>query len=287
LHSNSGIFLLDKPAGISSFRALDSLKRALDTSKVGHTGTLDPFATGLLIALSGKLTKAAYLFSDMDKGYETVIRFGTETDTLDVRGRVVDRGPIPPYNDIERAVGSYIGTITQIPPAFSAVKISGSRSYRLARKGLKAEIPAREVRIHSFRILDWSPPNLRAYIGCSSGTYIRSLSRDIGIACGSKAFCYSLRRVSIGPFSVQDAVESDQIAKSDGYDPIEFARIAQIPTTLLSDEVGRQLKKGISPDRLKRWFPGIETPTFCMSSDEKALAMLDIKEGRLACRIVF
>lgn len=287
MHPFSGVFLLDKPVGISSFRALDSLKRALDTTKVGHAGTLDPFATGLLIALSGKLTKAAYLCAGMDKGYEAVIRFGAETDTLDVEGRVVGRGPLPDYDAIKKAAGNYTGAITQTPPAFSAIGINGSRSYKLAREGLKVEVPERRVRIHSFKILDWSPPNLRVYIGCSSGTYIRSLSRDIGIACGSRAFCFSLRRVSIGPFSVRDAIGPDQIVKTDGYDPIEFARIARIPAILLSSGLTRELRMGVSPDRLKLWFPRIESPTLCMSSDGKALAMLDVKEGRLACRILF
>jgi len=267
--------------------ALDSLKRVLGTSKIGHAGTLDPFATGLLVALSDKLTRAAYLFAEMNKGYETVIRFGAETNTLDVEGEVVARAPLPNYKAIERAAENYRGDITQTPPAFSAIKINGKRAYRLAREGLKVEASERRVRIYSFRILDWLPPDLRVYIDCSSGTYIRSLSRDIGISSGSRAFCHSLRRVSVGPFSVRNAMRPDRIVESGGYDPIEFARAAQIPTIVFSDEMARKLRMGVSLNRLGRWLPKIEAPTLCVSSDEKALAMLDIREGRLAYRIVF
>lgn len=287
MHPNSRIFFLEKPAGISSFMALDKLKRTLGTARIGHAGTLDPFATGLLIALSGKLTKTAYLFSKMDKVYEAAIRFGVETNTLDVEGEVVAEAPLPDYHSIERAAENFTGSITQTPPAFSAIKINGDRSYKLARKGLTIEIPKRTIQIHSFRILSWIPPDLRVHISCSSGTYIRSLSRDIGIACGSRAFCYSLRRVSIGPFPVRDAIKPDQIVESNGYGPIEIARIAKIPILSFSDEMASKLRKGVPLNRLERWLPKIESPTLCMSSDEKALAMLDIKEGRLVYRIVF
>lgn len=287
MNPNPRIFLLDKPTGISSFMALDNLKRTLGTAKVGHAGTLDPFATGLLIALSGKLTKAAYLFSRMDKVYESVIRFGAETNTLDIEGEVVFEAPLPDYHAIERVVESYTGTVTQAVPAFSAVKINGDRSYRLAREGLAVDVPKRSVRIYSFRILGWTPPDLRVHIRCSSGTYIRSLSRDVGIASGSRAFCHSLRRLSIGSFSVREAMRPDCIVESGGYDPVEFARIARIPIISLPDEIAEKLRMGVSLEQFKGWLPIIETPSLCVDSDEKALAMLDIKGGRLAYRIVF
>ncbi|CAD7837618.1 tRNA pseudouridine(55) synthase [Olavius algarvensis spirochete endosymbiont] len=287
MNSNSRVFLLDKPVGISSFMALDNLKRTLGTAKVGHAGTLDPFATGLLVVLSGKLTKAAYLFSRMDKDYESVIRFGVETNTLDVEGKVVAEAPVPDFHTIKRIVDNYTGNIIQTPPAFSAVKINGDRSYRLAREGLEVDIPKRSIRIYSFRIIKWTPPNLRVHIRCSSGTYVRSLSRDIGIACDSRAFCYSLRRLSIGPFSVRDAMEPDRIDKTNGYGPVELAQLVRIPTVLLPDEVAEKLRMGVSLNRLKRWLPKIEAPTLCISSDKEALAMLDIKRGQLAYRIVF
>ena len=287
MNQNSRIFLLDKPVGISSFMALDNLKQTFGTSKVGHVGTLDPFATGLLIALSDKLTRATYLFSKMSKNYESVIRFGAETNTLDVEGEIVAEAPLPDYHTIKRIVDNYTGSIIQTPPAFSAVKINGDRSYRLARKGLKVELPKRTIRIHYFKVISWTPPDLRVSIRCSSGTYIRSLSRDVGIACGSRAFCYSLRRLSIGPFLVQNAVKPDLIDKSSGYDPVEFARIAQIPTISLSNEVAGKLRMGVPLDRFERWLPMIEEPTLCMSLDKEALAMLDVKGGQPAYRIVF
>jgi len=287
LHPNSKIFFLDKPAGISSFMALNKLKRTLGTVRVGHAGTLDPFATGLLIALSGKLTKMAYFFSKMDKEYEAVIRFGVETNTLDVEGEIIAEAPLPNQQSIERVAESCTGNMTQTPPAFSAIKIDGDRSYKLAREGLAVEVPKRTIRIYSFRILSWNPPNLRVHISCSSGTYIRSLSRDIGIACGSRAFCYSLRRVSVGPFSVRDAIKPDRIDKSNGYGLIELARIAQIPIVSLSDEMSKKLRRGVPLNRLEQWLPKIEAPTLCINSDEKVLAILDIKEGRPAYRIVF
>ncbi|MCK5250081.1 MAG: tRNA pseudouridine(55) synthase TruB, partial [Spirochaetaceae bacterium] len=166
----SCLFLLDKPAGISSFAALGALKRSLGTGKVGHAGTLDPFATGLLLALSGKLTKAAYLLSDMDKEYEAVFRFGKETDTLDTEGEIIAESPVPEYSGILKAAESFSGTLKQTPPAFSAVKINGKRAYSQARKGLEVELPVRDVHINRFETISWESPDLKVRIQCSKGT---------------------------------------------------------------------------------------------------------------------
>ncbi|MDF1569853.1 MAG: tRNA pseudouridine(55) synthase TruB, partial [Spirochaetaceae bacterium] len=156
----SRLYLLDKPAGISSFAALGALKRALGTGKVGHAGTLDPFATGLLIAVSGKLTKTAGMLTGMDKEYQAVFRFGQETDTLDTEGSIIAEETLPEWNAILKASNRFQGQIIQVPPAFSAVKINGKRAYASAREGLDVSMPSREVTIHEMTLVSWNPPDL-------------------------------------------------------------------------------------------------------------------------------
>jgi tRNA pseudouridine55 synthase len=196
-----GLLILDKQAGISSARALDAVKEAY-AGKVGHAGTLDPFATGVLLALIGDATRLSDLAMALPKEYVARVRFGWRTDTLDPDGEVVaecDPGP-------ERAlpVERFVGTIEQRPPAFSALKLGGRRAYALARRGEAPELPPRAVTIHACEAeVAWPEATLR--VRCGAGTYIRALARDLGDAIGLPASLVALRRTAIGPFRAEQA----------------------------------------------------------------------------------
>lgn len=208
-HSPPGLVLLDKPSGVTSFKALTTLKVLLCSSKVGHTGTLDAFASGLLLALTGSLTKLAGLFVALDKTYEAVITFGSATDTLDPEGEITSRGEIPAADGILKALPGFRGEIEQTPPIFSAVHVGGQRAHRLARAGKVPVLKPRRVSIYELEVRAYEPPDLSLRIRCSKGTYIRSLARDLAAAAGSCGFVSRLRRTHTGPFSVDAAVAPD------------------------------------------------------------------------------
>ncbi|MBO7430368.1 MAG: tRNA pseudouridine(55) synthase TruB [Spirochaetia bacterium] len=196
--------LLNKEAGISSFQAMNQLKKDIGTKRVGHCGTLDPFADGLLLALTGRITKFMTYMSDMSKVYEAHLRFGEETDTLDPTGKLISQGlPIPDLEAVEKAAASFSGDIMQVPPSFSAVHVDGKRAYKLARRGAELDIPAKKVTIYSFEIIEYRKPDLRFRVTCSGGTYIRAIARDLAAMCGTKGYLTELRRTAIGPFSLQ------------------------------------------------------------------------------------
>lgn len=212
-----GIALLDKPAGISSFQALRTLKQtAGKKTKVGHTGTLDPFATGLLVALVGPFTKLAQSSLKPSKTYRARIQLGAETDTLDSDGVVVRESPVPLHTHeyiIEVLRSRFLGRQQQTPPAFSAIHVNGKRAYELARNGHKVDLPSREIHIHDIYDIEPSDTSLELTVTCSSGTYIRSLGRDIAVALGTCGYLVSLRRLAVGEFAVTDAVVPDSVPR--------------------------------------------------------------------------
>ena len=218
-----------KPAGITSFASLGQVKRLLGTSKVGHTGTLDRFADGLLVLLSGKLTKLVPYITDFDKTYRVLFYFGKETDTLDPEGTVIAEKPLPVYADFIAAIRQLTGTIEQVPPVYSALKQAGERLSDKVRRGEAVTVPPRTVTIYSIDIeeifyapvadtgAEHSEADIAALntaqkvlgavlrVRCSKGTYIRSLVRDIAHRCGSAAYVYALRRTAVGPFTLEQA----------------------------------------------------------------------------------
>ena len=198
----SGLILLNKKAGITSFEALGEIKRALGTGKVGHTGTLDKFAQGLLLVLTGNALKLTPWFSHCDKQYTGRIRFGIETDTLDPEGNVVSEAPFPTREKVEQVLAQFTGTIMQEPPAYSAIHINGRRAYELVRSGQAPEMEKRQVIIYKLELRSWQPPYAEIFVHCSSGTYIRSLARDIALAAGSRAHIVSLLRTQIAGFTL-------------------------------------------------------------------------------------
>jgi len=216
LHGDScdGILLIDKNEGETSFDVVKRLRKALGLKKVGHAGTLDPFATGLLIALLGQGTKLSSHLMAGDKRYLASIRLGIETDTLDPTGNVVQTKPVPSLKpvDIEKKILTFVGEIQQTVPAFSAVNIKGKRAYIWAREGMKLDLPKKVVMIRSVETISIDMPVVTIEVVCSGGTYIRSLAADIGDRLGTVAHLSSLRRLSSGPFHVNDSINSEEIS---------------------------------------------------------------------------
>jgi tRNA pseudouridine55 synthase len=217
-----GIILLDKPAGQTSFQSLGFLKRSLGTSRVGHAGTLDKFAEGLLIVLAGRMTRLCPLATSLDKEYVAILTFGRGTDTLDPEGAVTAEGPVPSTPALEAVLPEFLGTLSQIPPAYSAVHVQGRRASEAARRGEPVVLLPRTVRIERLELLDYQPPDARLRISCTKGTYIRSLARDIAVRLGTCAHVSKLRRTRIGRFSVDDARSPDSFDAGRDVLPPEF-----------------------------------------------------------------
>jgi len=209
-----GLLLVDKPAGITSHDVVQVARRAYHEKSIGHLGTLDPFATGLLILLLGRSTRLATFIETEPKVYEATIRFGSETDTDDCTGSVIREAAAPPGRSIEAAITALTGVIVQVPPAYSAKSVDGTRAYDAARKGEPLELPAVEVTVRGWRIREVRDDEIDVTIECGSGTYIRSLARDLGRSTDSAAHLGSLRRTKSGVFSVEDAVTVETLKVS-------------------------------------------------------------------------
>lgn len=209
--NEDSVRLVDKPAGITSFGVVARVRRRLSEAlgkkaKVGHTGTLDPFATGLMIIVTGKECRNAMQYSKLDKEYEATITLGVTSSTGDPEGELTTvSGTQPTRDEIEAALRQFTGEIRQRPPQFSAIKINGRRAYDLARKGEVVEMPERTVTVYSLALLEYTYPSLRVRAHVSSGTYIRTLAEDIGTALGTGAYCSALRRTKVGEWSVEGA----------------------------------------------------------------------------------
>ena len=211
-----GVLLLDKDAGLSSNDALIKAKRLLNAQKAGHTGTLDPFATGLLPLCFGEATKFAQDLLDAPKTYETVVHLGVVTATGDTEGEVLRTAEVRvTSSQIEEALTRFRGDIEQVPPMHSALKRDGKPLYEYARQGIVLERAARPVSIHAMEVLDWQAPFLRLRVTCSKGTYIRVLGEDIGAALGCGAHLQALRRTAVGDLSLDGALTLEALAAMD------------------------------------------------------------------------
>lgn len=209
-NARDGILLVDKGAGETSFDVVRKIKGALGIKKVGHAGTLDPFATGLLIILVGQGTKLAPYLMTGRKTYLGTMRLGVETDTQDPTGQRISASPVPDFSleEVQAAASGFVGEIEQVPPAFSAVRYQGKRAYALARKGIGMKLQKRKVRIYGLDILEAELPEVTFQVVCSRGTYVRTLAADLGKRMGAGAHLKALRRLGSAPFFVQDAVKS-------------------------------------------------------------------------------
>ncbi|MGO1579813.1 MAG: tRNA pseudouridine(55) synthase TruB [Peptoniphilaceae bacterium] len=213
----NGIVIFNKPKGITSHDVVYMLRRKTGIKKIGHTGTLDPMATGVLVMCIGKATKVSEYITVHDKNYVADFSFGYETDTLDSTSAVIKKTDyIPEKESLEKVLESFTGKIKQIPPRYSALKINGKKSYELAREGIKFEPKEREVEIYNLKILkQLSKNSYRISITCSSGTYIRSLIRDIAYKLNSLATMESLIRTKVGNFKIEDSIDKEFLNKED------------------------------------------------------------------------
>jgi tRNA pseudouridine55 synthase len=218
--STEGLLLVDKPAGMTSHDVVAIARRALGERRIGHAGTLDPFATGLLVLLAGRMTRLLRYLDGEPKVYEARIQFGAETDTDDGTGRVVREAPPPIRAHVDRAIAALTGVLDQEPPAYSAKQVSGQRAYDAARLGTPVRLPATRVTVHSWSVRGRSNDTVDVTITCSGGTYVRALARDLGRQSGSAAHLATLRRTRSGPFQVADAC---------GLDSLRDGRCAPLP----------------------------------------------------------
>lgn len=236
-----GLLLVDKKKGDSSFDVVAQLRRALSTRSVGHTGTLDPFATGLLVVLVGRYTRLSDYLTKQDKVYEARVCFGTSTTTDDLCGDVL-ASVDPSYLDestISRALENFMGPQLQMPPQFSAISINGERAYKKARRGEVALVQPRAVHIYNIQLLRWEKPFADIWVHCSKGTYIRAIARDLGEKLGVPAHLSELRRKRVGEYYIEEC---------DGKLQIGIDAIRGIPKIEVSALIAEQLRQGKRPD---------------------------------------
>jgi tRNA pseudouridine55 synthase len=250
-----GFLNVDKPAGITSHDVVARLRRLVGQRRAGHGGTLDPAATGVLPVALGAATRLLEYLVEGRKTYHAAIRFGVTTTTDDAEGAVVEERLVPVLtrDDLLRAVQSFIGTIQQVPPLYSAVQVSGQRMYDLARRGAAINVPPRSVEIDRIEVVDWQSPVAILEIVCGKGTYIRALARDLGAAIGCGAHLQALRRTAVGPLTLETAVPLDRLLT--GGRPVERhllppdAALADWPRIDVDDVLAQRLRNGI-PIRL-------------------------------------
>lgn len=253
--SVNGILLLDKPSGLTSNAALQIVKRLFQAAKAGHTGSLDPLASGLLPICLGEATKVSGFLLDADKHYQVRCKLGEKTHTGDAEGEIVEVRSVEGLDAtrIEAAFEHFRGDIEQVPPMYSALKHQGQRLYALARQGVEVERQARRVTIHALTLLAWNPPYLDLDVRCTKGTYVRTLAEDIGEALGCGAHVAELRRLGVGPYDQSGMVGLDRLedlAETEGPAaldalllPIETA-LSQWPDVRLSADAAFYLRQG-------------------------------------------
>jgi tRNA pseudouridine55 synthase len=235
-----GLLLVDKPPGMTSHDVVDVERRALGTRKIGHAGTLDPMATGLLILGVGRATRLLRYLGTLPKTYEGTARLGAETDTLDADGEVIRSSPVvASRDDVEHAATALVGDSMQTPPAYSAVKVGGRKLYEEARAGRPAEAPPRPIRVDAFDVTAFDGRDVGFRVTCSGGTYIRVLAADLGRSLGCGAHLVALRRTHVGPFDVLEARPPGEGEPL----PIELA-VAHLPRVELDAEEARAASHG-------------------------------------------
>lgn len=255
--SADGVVVLDKPSGITSFRAVERVSRVFRGRKCGHSGTLDPIATGVLPVCVGRATKIAGYLAAQEKEYDVSFRFGLETDTGDVTGRPVTVAPEKHAGEeaVRDAVAGLMGEWDQVPPAFSAVKVAGRRAYALARQGKDVQLAARTVNVFDARVLSWSEEGFRAFLRCSKGFYVRALPRDMGAALAVPMTVSGLRRLRCGPFGIDEAIPlADLVAAGrrgeEGAALVSIERaLAEFPRREISPETAAAVRQGRLPLR--------------------------------------
>ena len=284
--SISGILAIDKPSGISSYDVIRQLKKKLGTKKMGHCGTLDPLASGLLIVCIGDATKFASYIENDTKEYVAGIQLGISTTTYDAEGEILSKNLVnfAPHT-LAQTLEKFQGEISQTPPAFSALKINGTPAYKLARKGLDVSLKSRKVVIHNLTLLEQKTDRLILRVTCSKGTYIRSLAHDIGKELGCGAFLDYLQRTKIGSFTLENASPPD-VTEEILQKSLQDARLAlsKIPVLLINEEYKDAIRTGkiLYPEFFYNFPNLIETSGIykIQTEDEIILAIVEIQEDK-------
>lgn len=297
--SREGLLLVDKSAGPTSHDVVSRARRALGEGRVGHTGTLDPFATGLLLLLVGRSTRLAEYFHRLEKVYRATIRLGEETDTHDRTGSVVRRTGeegLPTADDLRAALARFRGVIRQRPPAFSAKQVDGRRAHEAARAGERLELEPEPVEVHELELVGWDPPDARVRAAVGTGTYVRAIARDVGREFDVGGHLAELRRTRIGPFEVGDALPDGElepgveVVPPHGRTPAEA--VGWLPRREVTSEERRRVGHGqriargdLSPD-VDGGEPAPGDPVAVVAGGE-LVAVAETTDGRLQPRKVF
>jgi tRNA pseudouridine55 synthase len=246
--SRDGVLLVDKPAGITSHDVVLLARRATGQARIGHAGTLDPFATGLLVLLLGRATRLLPYMTGDPKEYQATIRFGAETETDDLNGAVTRTAPPPDEHAVRAAIPALTGVVEQLPPAFSAKRVEGKRAYDIARTGESPELRTVSVTVHSWELRGWRENELDATITCAGGTYIRALARDLGRATGSAAHLSALRRTRAGELSVDDAITVNDLRAGEPSLLSPLVVLGGTPVQHLAEPDVLRVRKGLTVD---------------------------------------
>lgn len=214
-NERTGIVILDKPSGMTSHDVVARVRRIFKMKRVGHSGTLDPLATGVLVILLGKSTKLFGKFETFDKAYKATMIFGQKTTTADIQGKIIEQLPFVhlTQEQILATLKEFVGDTLQIPPMVSAVKVNGQRLYELARKGIEVVREPRKIRIDKLDLLDFNMPKVKFYLECSKGTYVRKLAEDIAEKLGTVACIAQIQRTKVGPFTIDQAVDLEDLSE--------------------------------------------------------------------------
>ena len=245
-----GILNIHKPSGITSRRAVDVIQRLVRPAKAGHAGTLDPLASGVLVMCVGPATRLIEYVQRMPKSYRGTFMLGQESNTEDVEGEVVALAdpPIPTRDDLERAARALTGPIQQRPPAFSALKVAGRRAYDLARAGEQVDLAPRPITIHALTVVAYEYPTVTLEVECSSGTYIRSLGRDLAESLGTGAVMSDLVRTAIGPYTLADAIDPGTLTAANLPSALRspLEALTELPCVQLDEQQARLIRNGIA-----------------------------------------
>ena len=270
-----GILLIDKEVNYSSFQAINKAKRLIKADKVGHSGTLDPFATGLLVVTVNKATKVNQFIETQDKEYIATLKLGVKTSTLDLEGEVLATKEVPSLNEelIINALNKFKGKIKQIPPMFSALKVNGQKLYDLARQGIEIERKEREVEIFNIELISFNEDEIKFKVHCSKGTYIRTLGESISEELNTYGHLIQLRRTRVGNFKVEDAYKLDELDNFKLF-PIKDA-LTHYPKIQLNDDEITKIKNG-----LKFKFNTNENEILIIDKNEEPIAIYE-KDGNI------
>ena len=282
----AGFLVVDKPRGWTSHDVVDAARRWLGTRRIGHLGTLDPLATGVLPLAVREATKLVPFLSAGVKAYTGEIELGAETDTLDAEGRVLRRyaGELPSEPQLRAALAGFMGEILQVPPMFSAVKIAGVPLHRMAREGREVPRAPKKVRIDELTLLGYAAPRARIEVRCSTGTYVRSLAADVGVALGCGAFLASLRRTQSGPFRIEDAApveDLEELARTGQLEArlIPPVNVLGLPVVRLEAPEERRVRNGNDVTLVGLALPP-EGHVAAVGSGGELIAVLEIRPGR-------